>query len=114
VGPTVTAASPGHTRASPQLLGAQLLPQCRHRRDELERRSHRALRVVLRRHRRAPNCHHCIPDELLDGSSVQLDQTSARGEVTGEKIANLLGVARLGQRRETDEIGEQNGNEATL
>ena len=45
----------------------------RDRRDEVERGTHGALRVVLLRDRRAPDRHHGVADELLDRAAVPLD-----------------------------------------
>ena len=42
--------------------------------DEVERRAHRTLGVVLVRDGRAPDGHHRVADELLDRAAVPFDQ----------------------------------------
>ena len=98
----------------PQLGLADLVAERRDGRDEIERGPHRPLRVVLGRRRRSPDRHHRVADELLDRSAVQLDQPAARVEVARQELPHLLRVARLGERREADEIGEQDGDEPTF
>ena len=97
-----------------KLRRADLVAERRHGGDEVERRAHGALGVVLGRGRRAPDGHHRVADELLDRAAVELDQPAARVEVAGEELAHLLGVAALGERREADEVGEEDGDEAAL
>ena len=41
--------------------------------DEVESGPDCALGIVLARDGSAPNRHHCVPDELLDGAAVPLD-----------------------------------------
>ena len=60
--------------------------------DEVERGAHRAFRVVLRGRGCAPDRHHGVADELLDGAAVELDEAAARVEVAREQLARLLGV----------------------
>ena len=103
-----------HARARLQVLGAELFAERADSGDEVERRAHRALRVVLGRDRRAPDRHHGVADELLDRAAVELDQPPARVEVAREKLAHLLRVARLGERREADEVGEEHRDEPPL
>ena len=91
-------------------LGAERLD----RRDEVERGAHRALGVVLLRDRCAPHGHHRVADELLDGSAVALDQPAGALEVARQQVAHVLGVARLGERREADEVGEEHRDVAPL
>ena len=49
-----------------------------HRGDQVERRPHRALGVVLVRDGRPPHRHHRVADELLDRAAVALDQPLRR------------------------------------
>jgi hypothetical protein len=72
--PSVTAASPVRTPARAAARAPDLVAERRDGRDEVERRADRALGVVLRARRRAPDGHHGVADELLDGAAVQLDQ----------------------------------------
>ena len=85
-----------------------------YRGDEVERGPDGALGVVLLRDRRAPDRHHRVADELLDRAAVALDDAPGRVEVAGEQLADVLGVAPLGERREADEVGEQDGDEPAL
>ncbi len=57
--------------------------EARHRLDELERRPHRPFGVVLVRDRGAPDGHHGVADELLDGAAVALDDRAARCRSSG-------------------------------
>ena len=99
---------------SPELRGAELVTQRRHRGDKVERGPHGAFGIVLGRDRGAPDGHHRVPDELLDGAAVELDQPAAAVEVPRLDLPDLLRVTRLGQHREADEIREQHRHEATL
>ena len=103
-----------HARPRPQLGRAHLVAERRHGGDEVERRAHRALGVVLGRRRRPPHRHHRVADELLDRAAVEPDQPVARLEVAREELAHLLRVAVLGERREPDEVGEEHRHEPPL
>ena len=106
----MTAASPVRTPARALSAGIEL----GHGRDEVEARSHGAFRVVLGRRRSSPDRHDRVADELLDGAAVALDDRARGVEVAGEELARLLGVAALGDGRETHEVREEDGDEATL
>ena len=82
--------------------------------DELEPRADRALGIVLVGDRRAPDGHDGVTDELLDGPAVELDDSRRALEVAAQELAHRLGVAVLGDRREADEVGEEDGDEAPL
>ena len=97
-----------------EIRGSDLDSEGMDRRDELERGAHRTLGVVLLRDRRAPERHHGVADELLDAAAVALDHVPRRLEVAREELARLLGVAALGLRREADEVGEEDGDDAPL
>ena len=79
--------------------------------DEVEPGPHRPLRVVLVGHGRAPDRHHGVADELLDGAAVALDDVASHVEVAGQQLANSLRVARFGEAGEPDEVGEQDAHE---
>ena len=85
-----------------------------YRREQIERGPNRPLRVVLGRDGRSPDGHDGVPDELLDGAAVALDDAACGVEVAREELAGLLGVATLGGCREADEVGEEDGDEAAL
>ena len=73
-----------------------------------------ALGVVLVRDRGAPERHHGVSDELLDHAAVAVHDASALLEVAGQELTNLFGVARLRERREADEVGEENRDQAAF
>ena len=75
--------------------------------DELERRADGALGVVLEGRRRAPDGHHRVADELLDRAAVARDDLRREVEVAAQRLADILAVALLGERREADEVREQ-------
>ena len=82
--------------------------------EQVEGCPHRPLRVVLADHRGTPDGHDRIPDELLDHAAVPLDDIPRQVEIARQELACLLGVAALGERREAHEVGEQDGDEASL
>ena len=70
-------------------LGAERLD----RGDQIERAPDRALGVVLEGGRGAPDGHHRVADELLDGAAVRADDLRRGREVTVEQLADRLRVA---------------------
>ena len=58
--------------------------------DELEGGPDRALGVILVRGRGAPDRHHGVADELLDGAAVAGDDVAGGLEVAGQEVARLL------------------------
>ena len=85
-----------------------------HRVDQLEAGPDGTLGVVLVGDRRAPDRHHRVADELLDGAAVAADDVAGEVEVARQELPRLLRVALLGERREADEVGEQDRHEAPL
>ena len=79
--------------ARAQLGQPDLVPERRHRCDQVECGANGALGVVLGRGRRPPDGHHRVADELLDRAAVQLDQPAAGVEVAREELAHVLRVA---------------------
>ena len=110
---TLVAGAEGHRRlagqdARPQLeVGPDLVAQRRNGRDQVERAAHRPLGVILEGRRRAPHGHDRVPDELLHRPAVGADDLRGRREVSAQQVPHLLGVARLRQGGEADEVGEQ-------
>ena len=100
--------------AGAKLGHADLVAERAHGRDQVERGAHGALGVVLGRGRRTPDGHHRVADELLDRPAVELDQPPAGVEVAREELARVLAVTLLGERREADQIGEQDRDELAL
>ena len=82
--------------------------------DQVEGGADCTFSVVVVRDRGAPDGHHRVADELLDGPAVAADDLLALLEVAGQELADGFGVAALGQRREADEVGEQDGDQATF
>ena len=66
--------------------------------DEVEGGADGALGVVLGGGGSAPDGHHGVADELLDGAAVALDDRAAGVEVAGQELAGVLGVAALARR----------------
>jgi len=83
------------TGSRSKLRRTDLLPERGDHPDDVERRPHRPLRVVLLGGRRPPDRHHSVTDELLDRAPVERDQALARFEVAREELAHLIGVAAL-------------------
>ena len=110
--PRVTAASPVRTPARDLEAVARRSPRRTDRLDQLERGADRALGVILVRDRRAPHGHDRVTDELLDRPAVAPDDLARDLEVPGQQVADRLRVAVLGQRREADEVGEQDRSPA--
>ncbi len=63
---------------------------------------------------RAPDRHHRVADVLLDEAAEALDRLPGRGEVGHEEGAHLLGIARLREGGEPDQVGEEHRHEAAL
>ncbi len=82
--------------------------------EEVKRGAHGALRVVLVRRRHAPHRHDGVTDELLHGPAVSLDDLSGELEVLAQRLADVLRVALLGERRETHEVREQDRHQPPL
>ena len=89
-------------------------PQRGHGVDELQSRPDRALSVVLVRDRRAPDGHDRVADELLDRAPVPPDHVAGEVEVARQQLAGRLCVQTLGQRREPDQVREQDRDQPAL
>ena len=76
-------------------------------RDEVECGADGPLGVVLVRDRSPPDGHHRVADELLHRAAEALDDAPRVLEVAGEELPHLLGVSRLRERGEADEVGEE-------
>ena len=50
----------------------------------------------------------------FDGAAVALGDLTREIEVRRQKVANLFGVAMLGERGELDEVGEEDGDHTPL
>ena len=93
-------------------IGARI--EAAYRLDEVERRPDGTLGVVLLGDRRAPDGHHGVADELLDGAAVALHDVARGVEVAGQEFAHRLGVTIRGERRESHEVREEDGDNAAF
>jgi hypothetical protein len=104
--------------ADAEAQGARVEPELRadalDRRDEGEPRADRALGVVVARRRSSEHRHRCVADELLQQPAVPVDRLPNRLEVRVLDDGHVLGVEPLGQGREADEVGEEDGDDAAL
>ena len=82
--------------------------------DELERRSDRALGVILVGGGRAPHGDHGVADELLDDPAVPLHHARRALEVAVERLAHGLRVRSFREPGEADEVDEQDTDETAL
>ncbi len=80
----------------------------------LQRRPQRPHRIVLVHDRHAEHRHHGVPDELLDGSAVPLDDRLHPLEVAREERPQRLGVGRLAERRRPDDVAEEDRDRLPL
>ena len=108
--PRVTAASPVRTPA--RAWSAASSSGTAATRSSAARTARSASSSV--RDRRAPDGHDGVADELLDRAAVALDERARGVEVAREELADVLGVATLGERGEADEVGEEDGDEAAF
>ena len=99
-----------------QHAGARLdaLRQARHPVDQFERGAHGALGVVFLGGGRAPDRHDRVADEFLDRAAVALDDLARHVEVARQRVANVFRVTFLGERREADQVREQDADHAAL
>ena len=106
----------GHGRLAGQDAGPGLdrRAEAAHGVDQVEAGPDGSLGVVLAGGRRAPDGHHGVADELLDGAAVAADDLRGELEVAGQGVADVLRVTLLGERGEPDEVGEEDRDEAAL
>ena len=81
---------------------------------ELEPCADGSLGIVLLCRRHAPDRHHGVADELLDDTAVAGDDAAGEVEIAREKFPHLLRITGLGERREADEVAEQDRHETKL
>ena len=79
-----------------------------------EARADRSFRVVLVRGGHAEHAHHRVTDELLDDAAVVLDRGSHHLRVGVEHRVHVLGIRRLRQAREPDQVAEQGRDDLAL
>ena len=64
--------------------------------------------------RHAEDGDHGVADELLDRAAVRLDRRASDGVVAVQEGVDELGVVAFRERRETDEVAEEGGDDAPL
>ena len=82
--------------------------------DQVQGGTDAPLGVILARRRSAPDGHDGVADELLDRAPVASDDVRRDIEVAGEGVPDVLGVAPLGERGESDQIREQDADQAAF
>ncbi len=82
-----------HPGPCSELRRVDLLAEDVHGLDQLEPRAYGPLGVVLARDRHAPDRHHRVADELLDGAPIASDDRPRPVEVATEQLADVLRVA---------------------
>ena len=110
VAPSVTAASPVITPARAWMGGPSACTASTSSRPARTARSASSSWAVGS----APDGHDGVADELLDRAAVAADHVRGKLEVARQRVAHVLGVALLGERREADEVGEEDGHQPTL
>ena len=108
--PSVTAASPVSTPARAAIVGPRDRTASTRSSAARTARSASSSRATGR----APDGHHRVADELLDGAAVARDDLRREVEVARQQLPDVLRVAVLGERREAHEVREQDRHEASL
>ena len=75
------------------------------------RRAHRAQRIVLVGDRDAEDRHHGVADVVLDRAAVALDDIAHADEPALHRPAQRLGIHALSERRRSDDVGEDDGDD---
>ena len=91
-----------------------LQPELGQRIPHLDRRPHRAQRVILVQHRHAEHGHHGVADELLHTAAVPLDDRLHPLEVARQQRTQPLGIERLAERRRARQVAEQDRHRLAL
>ena len=79
-----------------------------------QRGAHGPLGVVLVGDRRAEQGDDGVADDLVDLPAEGVDVGDEPLEAAVDEVLHLLGIAGLGQRREADEVGEEDRDDPTL
>ena len=79
-----------------------------------ERRVNGAARAVLVGDRRAEECHHAVAGVLVHAALEAVDFGADGGKAAVDERVHVFGIARLGQRREAGEVGEEHGDLTTF
>ena len=79
-----------------------------------QRGPHRPLGVVLVGDRRAEQGDDGVADDLVDLAAERGDVADEPLEAAVDQVLDLLGIGRLAERREADQIGEDHGGDPPL
>ena len=93
---------------------APLDAELRERLPHLHRRAAGAEGVVLVYGRHAEDGHDRVADELLDRAAVALDDRLHALEVPSEQRLHRLGISRLAERRRSDDVAEEHGDDLPM
>jgi hypothetical protein len=85
-----------------------------HRLPEDKRCGHCSFRVVAAGTREPEDCHHSIPDKLLERAAVIRDNLSGEVVVAPHEGTNIFGVEILAQLRRACNVGEENRHQLPL
>ena len=102
-------AGPGQDAHAPRPF--ELFIELVERVTHLERRSDRSKGVVLVQPRYAEHRHDGVPDELLGGAAVALEDRLHLLEVPPHEPAQRLGIERLAEHRGAGDIREEDGHD---
>src|SRR5688572_4808397 len=78
---------------------------------QLDRGPRGAERVVLRRHRNPEHGHHRIPDELLDGAAMPLENDPCGVVVAVHQRTKGFRIGPVADRRRPREVAEEHGHD---
>ena len=101
----------GPRRDADPVLASELLVESLERLAHLERRPHRAKRVVLVDGRHAEHRHDRVADELLDGAAVPFERRLHGIEVPPHHTPQRLGVEPLAERGRAGDVREDDGDD---
>ena len=100
----------GSRRDAEPVLAPELLVETLERLAHLERRAHRAKRIVLVDGRHPEHGNDGIADELLDRAAVPLERRLHRIEVAPHHAPQRLGVEQLAERGRAGDVREDDGD----
>ena len=86
-------------------------PQARDALAKRERRTHRAVGIVVVCGGHAEDRHHRVADELLDRSAMRLEDRSSGLERPRESLADDLGIVFHPERGRAHDVSEEDGDE---
>ena len=105
-----TRVDPDPQRDVGRLIGRELFERLLH----LQRGAHPTLRVVFVRDRDTEARDDCVADDLVELTAERAHVGDEPLERTVDEVLHLLGIGRLRESRETDDVGHQHGDEPAL